>query len=58
MGIFGGCWIYDVSTLKEFSQGMSDFLHRHGIGQDISSIIDEADKSESFSGFFDDLDEE
>lgn len=56
MAIFGGCWINDISTLQEFSQGVSGFLHRHGIGQDISTIIDDDDNSQSISEVFADID--
>ncbi|KAG0668510.1 Altered inheritance of mitochondria protein 11 [Maudiozyma exigua] len=56
MFIFGGCWFYDVSTLKEFSNGISGFFIRHGMGQQIREIEDSQDSFGSISDILNDED--
>ncbi|SMN18257.1 similar to Saccharomyces cerevisiae YER093C-A AIM11 Protein of unknown function [Maudiozyma saulgeensis] len=57
MFIFGGCWIYDISTLKEFSQGMSGFFKRHGLGSQLKETEDPNDSLNDISQLLDDVDE-
>lgn len=56
MFIFGGCWFYDVSTLKEFSNGISGFFIRHGMGQQIREIENSQDSFGSISDILNDED--
>lgn len=56
MFIFGGCWFYDVSTLKEFSNGISGFFIRHGMGQQMTDIDESQDSLNSISDILNDED--
>lgn len=54
MFIFGGCWFYDVSTLKEFSNGISGYFARHGMGRQITDIDEPKDPLNNISDILSD----